>query len=150
MNKFEVFENNAAEEANIKEYYEKIVELSAQLIEKHGYKRSGKSGIFYKYNLDKSNGYLIGFRKSLDNTPDCCLFYILFGNVGINELDNIGTSCNNVNLQTLKSMLMNGYSASNYSHKLDDFVVKSENACDYFQFNILPELKSIVNALSKT
>ncbi len=135
---------------NIKEYYEKIVELSARLIEKHGYKRSGKSGIFYKYNLDKSKGYLIGFRKSLDNTPDFCVFYVLSGSVGISELNNLGAFRNNINLQTLKSIVMNGYSVSNYSHKLDDFAVKCASASDYFQFNVLPELKSIIHALSET
>ncbi len=148
MNKFEDDENKATEEMNIKEYYTKIVEFSAQFIEKHSYKRSGKSGIFYKYNSDKSKGYLIGFRKSLGNTSDFCAFYILFGSVGIDELRGFGVYSNKISLQDLKSMLMNGYSAFDYGHRLDDYIVKTENVNDYFEFNVLPELKKILNQLS--
>ena len=148
MNKCEMTENMPLEEVTIKEYYAKIVELSAQLIEKHGYKKSGKSAIFYKYNSDKSKGYLIGFRKSLDNTPDFCAFNILFGSVGIDELHGFGACRSKVSLQDLKSMLMNGYSTLDYSHKLDDIIVKNENVNNYFQLNILPELKKILDQLS--
>ena len=76
MNGCEMAKNDFEEDMSIQEYYAKIVELSAQLIAQHGYKRSGNSGIFYRYNSNKSKGYLIGFRKSLDNTPDFCKFYI--------------------------------------------------------------------------
>lgn len=148
MNKCEIAENKVTKEVTIKEYYAKILELSALLIEKHGYKRSGKSGIFYKYNSNKSKGSLIGFRKSLDNTPDFYAFHIAFGNVGIDDLCGFGTCRNKVSLQDLKSMLMNGHFTLSCSHKLDDYVVNAENASDYFHFNVLPELKKILNQLS--
>ena len=54
MGRCEMGENKIAKAVTIKECYAKIVELSARLIVQHGYKRSGNSGIFYRYNLDKS------------------------------------------------------------------------------------------------
>ena len=149
MGRCEMSENKIAEAVTVKEYYSKIVELSARLIVQHGYKRSGNSGIFYRYNLDKSKGYLIGFRKSLDNTPDFCKFYILFGSIDIGELSSLGVCSNKVNLQDLKSMLMNGYHTLSYSHKLDDYIVQTENINDYFLYNISPELKSIIKGLAE-
>ena len=148
INKCEEGESMAAEEMTVKEYYSEIVELSAQLIEKHCYKRSGKSGIFYKYNSDKSKGYLIGFRRSLYNTSDFCKFHILFGSVGVDELRDFGIYHSKISLQDLKSRLMNGYSALGHSHRLDDYVIKNENVNDYFQLNILPELEKILDQLS--
>ncbi len=149
MNRCKMAENYFEEDMTIKEYYAKIVELSAHLITQHGYKRSGNSGIFYRYNSDKSKGYLIGFRKSLDNTPDYCKFYILFGNVCIDELSNLGVCRSKVTLQDLKSILMNGYHALSNSHKLDDNIVQTENTNDYFLNNISPELKSIIKGLAE-
>ena len=55
MTRSEKDENKDTEEMTIKKYYEEIIELSAEFIEKHNYKRNGKSEIFYKYNSDKSN-----------------------------------------------------------------------------------------------
>ena len=148
MNRCKIVETDFEEDMTIKEYYAKIVELSALLITQHGYKRSGNSGIFYRYNSDKSKGYLIGFRKSLDNTPDFCTFYILFGSVCIGELSNIGVCRSKVTLQDLKSILMNGYQLIN-CHKLDDNIVQTENINDYFINNISPELKSIIKGLAE-
>lgn len=141
-------ENIVTEQMTVKEYYSALVELSAQFIEKHGFKRSGRSGIFYKYNADKSRGYLIGFRKSLENTPDFCVFRILFGIVSIDELHELGVHRDKINLQDLKNVLMNGYSMESYGHRVDDFVVENDNVNDYFQFNILPELEKTVAQLS--
>lgn len=148
MNKCEETEHKTTEEITLKEYYTEIVELSAQFIEKHSYQRSGKSGVFYKYNSDKSKGYLIGFRKSIDNTPDFCSFHILFGNVSIDEVSSLDTCRKKIRLQDLKSILMNGYSPLDYGHELDEWIVKNENVNDYFQHNILPELKKIFSQLS--
>ena len=148
MNRCKIVETDFEEDMTIKEYYSKIVELSALLITQHGYKRSGNAGIFYRYNSDKSKGYLIGFRKSLDNTPDSRTFYILFGSVCIGELSNLGVCRSKVTLQDLKSILMNGYQLSN-CHKLDDNIVQTENINDYFINNISPELKSIIKGLAE-
>jgi len=137
MNVFINAEKNDVKELTIKEYYSAIVELSAQFLGKHDYKRSGKTEVFYKYNSDKSKGYLIGFRKKLDNTPDFCAFSILFGSVSIDDFCRLDSCRDRINLKDLKTMLMNGYSTSSYSHILDDFVLKNENSKDYFQFNIL-------------
>ena len=149
MNGCEIAKNDFEEDMSIQEYYAKIVELSARLIAQHGYKRSGNSGIFYRYNSNKSKGYLIGFRKSLDNTPDFCTFYILFGSVCIGELSNLGVYRNNVTLQDLKSILMNGYHALSNCHKLDDYIIQTENINDYFINNISNELKSIIKELAE-
>lgn len=149
MNRCGMAENGFEEDMTIKEYYAKIVELSTPLITQHSYKRSGKSEIFYKYNSDKSRGYLIGFRKSIDNTPDSCIFYILFGSVCIGEFGNLGVCRSKINLQDLKSILMNGYHALSNSHKLDDNIVRTVNINDYFLNNILPELKSIIKGLAE-
>ena len=148
MNGCEMAKNDFEEDMSIQEYYAKIVELSARLIAQHGYKRSGNSGIFYRYNSNKSKGYLIGFRKSLDNTPDYCTFYILFGSVCIGELSNLGVYRNNVTLQDLKSILMNGYALSN-RHELDNHIIQTENINDYFIKNISNELKSIIKELAE-
>ena len=56
MSRCEIVENDFEKDMTIQEYYAKIVELSARLIAHHGYKRSGNSGIFYRYNSDKSKG----------------------------------------------------------------------------------------------
>ena len=148
MNGCEMAKNDFEEDMSIQEYYAKIVELSARLIAQHGYKRSGNSGIFYRYNSNKSKGYLIGFRKSLDNTPDYCTFYILFGSVCIGELSNLGVYRNHVTLQDLKSILMNGYALSN-RHELDNHIIQTENINDYFIKNISNELKSIIKELAE-
>lgn len=129
---------------NIKEYYDTIVDLTAQHLEKNCYKRSGKSPLFYRYNEDKSKGYLIGFRKSVYNTPDECSFYIKFGSVSIEDLFNFGINCNSVRLQDMKMMLMNGISFTDYGHSLDEFIIKNQTADDYFKFNILPQLEKIL------
>ena len=149
MSRCEMAENDFEKDMTIQEYYAKIVELSARLIAQHGYKRSGNSGIFYRYNSDKSKGYLIGFRKSLDNTPDFCTFYILFGSVCIGELSNLGVYRSKVTLQDLKLILMNGYHKLSNCHRLDDNIIQTENINDYFINNILPELKSIIKRLAE-
>ena len=92
---------------------------------------------------------MIGFRKSLDNTSDYCTFYILFGSVCIGELSNLGVYRNNVTLQDLKSILMNGYHALSNCHKLDDHIIQTENINDYFINNISNELKSIIKELAE-
>ena len=149
MSRCEIVENDFEKDMTIQEYYAKIVELSARLIAHHGYKRSGNLGIFYRYNSNKSKGYLIGFRKSLDNTPDSCTFYILFGSVCTGELSSLGVYRNKVTLQDLKSILMNGYRALSNCHKLDDNIIQTENINDYFINNISHELKSIIKGLTE-
>ena len=132
---------------NIKEYYEQIIELTAQLLKNYGYQRSGGLGVFYKYNSDKTKGYLIGFRKSLDNTHDFCIFNILYGCISIDELRNFGIHSNKITLKDLKTMIMNGYSITNHSHKLDDFIISNETVNNYYRLNILPELEKILSIL---
>lgn len=148
MTRFEKGENKATEEMTIKKYYEEIIELSAEFIEKHNYKRSGKSGIFYKYNSDKSKGWIIGFRKSRDNSSEYCKFWIKFGSVSTAELYRFGSYRDKVRLEDLKTMVLDGYSAGDNCHILDDFVVEIEGVKEYYQFNILPELDKILKQLA--
>ena len=44
-------ENEFSEGMTIKEYYAEIIELSSQFMAMHGFKRSGRSEIFYKYSM---------------------------------------------------------------------------------------------------
>ncbi len=130
------------------DYYAELIELSAQFLEMHNYRRSGKSGIFYKYNLDKSRGWIIGFRKSSYNSPEFCKFMIKFGSICTSELRNFGVYRDKIRLEDLKFMVMDGYSLCDYSHEIDDFVVEIQNVNDYYQYIILPELKKIINQQS--
>ncbi len=132
----------------IKDFYAELIELSAQFLDIYNYRRSGKSGIFYRYNLDKSRGWIIGFRKSAYNSPEFCNFRIMHGSISTVELRSFGVYRDKIRLEDLKTMIMAGHSLCDYSHEIDDLVVEIENVNDYFQYVILPELKKIINLQS--
>ncbi len=142
-------ENEFSEGMTIKEYYAEIIELSSQFMAMHGFKRSGRSEIFYKYNADKSKGFIISFRKSLDNSPEFCKFFIKFGSLSIDELYRTGSCRDKIRFEDLKATIMhNGYSACDSCHVLDPFIIEIQSVNDYYQSTILPELNKIVNQFS--
>ena len=128
----------------IKEFYAEIIDLSAQNIERQGFKRSGESALFYKYNSDKSKGWVIGFRKSIDNTPEYCKFIIKSGSLDVDDLHNYGSSRDKIRLEYLSVMVMSGYSVTDYSHVLDELVVETQDVNEYFRNSILPEIEKIL------
>lgn len=62
--------SNMENTMTIKEYYDEIVKLTEEYLEQYEFKRSGTTSVFYRYNDNKTKGWIIGFRKSLDNTSD--------------------------------------------------------------------------------
>lgn len=128
----------------IKEFYDSIVNLTEQYLEQYGFKRSGTTSVFYRYNDDKTKGWIIGFRKSLANASDWCRFVIKFGCLGTKDLSGYGISHDRVRLKELKLYFMDGYSMCDYIHDLDWLVVGTQSAEAYFKGRILPELDKII------
>ena len=129
---------------NIKEYYNSIVNLSGSFLEKNSFKKSGSESVFYRYNVDKTKGWIIGFRKSLDNTSDWCRFIIKYGCLDTNDLAKYGIYHDRVRVKDLKMFFMNGYSLCDNIHELDWQVVENQDVDGYFKNNIEPELEKII------
>ena len=128
----------------IKEYYDEIVKLTEEYLEQYEFKRSGTTSVFYRYNDNKTKGWIIGFRKSLDNTSDWCRFVTKFGCLETKDLASYGISHDRVRLKELKMYFMDGYSMCDYIHDLDWLVVGIESVDIYFKNRILPELEKII------
>ena len=93
--------------------------------------------------------FIISFRRSLDNSPEFCKFFIKFGSLSIDELYRTGSYRDKIRFEDLKAMIMhNGYSACDSCHVLDLFVIEIQSVNDYYQSTILPELNKIVNQFS--
>lgn len=132
----------------MKEYFDAIIRLSEEFLSGFGFKRSGKSNSFYKINGDKTEGYMILFRRSLLNTPDNTGF-------GINHIrlrsknvrdrtDPYGTPKITVSLLKKQSEL-NGLSYNTFT--IGELTL-CEPAETWFQKNVKPELIRILSAFS--
>lgn len=71
---------------NIESKYEYILSNIQKRLEKEGYKRSGKSGVFYRYHADKQIACVFGLQKSTLNSSEMLNFTFNLGCITLDEI----------------------------------------------------------------
>ena len=67
--------------------YEYLLSRIQEDLANYGYRRSGKSGLFYRYSADKKVGCVIEMQKSMLNSPESYSFTFNLLCVGLYDLD---------------------------------------------------------------
>ena len=66
--------------------YEYVLSHMQKRLEQEGYKRSGKSGVFYRYHADRRVACILGMQKSMDNFSGISAFTFNVGCITIDEI----------------------------------------------------------------
>ena len=72
---------------NIASIYEYILSRITEDLASYGYKRSGKSTLFYRYSADKKVGCAFEMKKSMFNSPDDYSFTFNLGCIALYNLN---------------------------------------------------------------
>ena len=83
--------------------YEYILSRIAEDLASYGYKRSGKSTLFYRYSADKKVGCVFEMQKSMFNLPDDYSFTFNLGCIALYNLN--GYYKDKLTLETAKLAL---------------------------------------------
>ena len=83
--------------------YEYILSRIAEDLSPYGYKRSGKSSLFYRYSADKKVGCIFEMQKSMFNSPDDYSFTFNLGCIALYNMN--GYRKDKLTLETLKLAL---------------------------------------------
>lgn len=67
--------------------YEYILSRITEDLASYGYKRSGKSSLFYRYSANKKVGCAFEMQKSMFNSPDNYSFTFNLGCIALNDLN---------------------------------------------------------------
>ncbi len=128
---------------DIKDFFNTVILSAEEYLLKCGYSRSGKSYAFYKISDNKKKGGVILFRRSIFNSPDFLEFGINHAFITSDDVIKYsGSNSRNVTVSFLKR-----YASSqglNSARIIDESIVESEEAEDYFYKNIEPQLETIV------
>ena len=89
---------------DITSIYEYILSRIAEDLLRYGYKRSGKSSLFYRYSADKKVGCAFEMQKSMFNSPDNYSFTFNLGCIALYNLN--WYHKDNLTLETLKLSLL--------------------------------------------
>ena len=83
--------------------YEYILSRIAEDLASYGYKRSGKSTLFYRYSADKKVGCVFEMQKSMFNLPDNYSFTFNLGCIALYNIN--GYRKDRLTLETVKYAL---------------------------------------------
>lgn len=88
---------------DISSIYEYILSRIGEDLATYGYKRSGKSTLFYRYSADKKIGCALEMQKSMFNSPDDYSFTFNLGCIALYNLN--GYYKDKLTLETVKLAL---------------------------------------------
>ena len=129
----------------VKVFFDTVVSFSEEYLSTYGYSRSGKTYGFYKISVDKKQGDIILFRRSILNTRDRFEFSINHAAVTSDDVFKYDESeSRNVTVSFLKRYVST--QGLNYTHTIDELIVEVEKAEEYYHKNIEPELEKIVKS----
>ena len=114
---------------NMTSIYEYILSRIAEDLSPYGYKRSGKSSLFYRYSADKKVGCVFEMQKSMFNSPDDYSFTFNLGCIALYNLN--GYYKDKLTLETAKLALRYDAGCMRLGHL--------SRGCDYW-WNITDEI----------
>ena len=109
--------------------YEYILSRIVEDLSPYGYKRSGKSSLFYRYSADKKVGCVFEMQKSMFNSPDDYSFTFNLGCIALHNLN--GYYKDKLTLETAKLALRYDAGYMRLGHL--------SRGCDYW-WNITDEM----------
>lgn len=123
--------------------YREMFDFLAEKIENklisEGFKRSGKTLLFYRYNEDKTCASAINIQKSRDNTSDCISFSFNHVVVTAKDLDS-----QTVTLEAVRKRMASGFAYFNHMFELSSYSILGMDVERYWIDSIEVELNKII------
>lgn len=116
-----------------------LVEKIENMLISEGFKRSGKSLLFYRYNEDKTRASAINIQKSRDNTSDCISFS--FNHVTVSAKD---PASDTVTLEAIRKRMTSGFAYFNHIFELSSYSILGMDVEQYWIDSVEVELDKII------